>query len=361
MNSIVVVGVAIRTALGDLTATWNGLMANRCGLTSHQFPGFECRPMGLIADLSGDIGTSERLQALCAGLWAETPELPANTTLFCATTKGAVDELLLAPKGPWSGQPWQIGDYLAKLFGCRGHHLVSGACASGTLAIIQGAMALSRGDCEAAVVVGVDLISRFVLGGFAGLQALSPTGCSPFDRNRDGLSLGEGAGLMMLTTRKTAACHNWPVLAELAGYGVTCDATHITAPCRNASGLLAALRQATADGKLAVGGINAHGTGTPYNDAMELLAFSTSWETPPPVHSVKGAIGHCLGAAGVIEAVLAIMSLQHRVLPPTVGLRLPEDGAVRLSGKKTLALQGNSVLSCNSGFGGINAAVLFKP
>jgi hypothetical protein len=361
MKQIVVVMTEMQTALGDQEATWQGLLAGRSGLQPYSVAGpTESWPVGMIADLPSAFGTGTRLQALLAKLLRHLPCLPAGTGLFCATTKGAIDELLATPVGPWPGQSAELGASLARQLGLtHGHQTVSGACASGTVAIIQAAMRLANGECTAALVVGVDLLSRFVLGGFASLQALAATGCRPFDIDRNGLSLGEGGGWLLLTTAEEAARQQWPILASLVGSGLSCDATHITAPCRQASGLIRALQQATADGKQPVGGVNAHGTGTSYNDAMELLAFSRVWDKPPPIHSVKGAIGHCLGAAGVIEATLAIRSLQKGFLPPTVGLQRAESDAVPMSGTGPLALTHPSVLSCNSGFGGINAAVLF--
>lgn len=361
METIVVVKTEILSALGDLIATWQGLVANRHGFTRFQPEGESGSwPVGMVDDLSPELGDNDRLQAMLAKLLVGLPSLPPRTSLLCATTKGAVDELLAPENDSRPGQPWEIAKEIADRLGItHEYQTVSGACASGTLAIIQAAMRLRSNECDVALVVGIDLLSRFVLGGFASLQALSPTGCKPFDVKRDGLTLGEGGGWMLMTTKTVAEKNKWPVIAELTGFGSTCDATHITAPCRNASGLIATLKQVTADGTVPVGGINAHGTGTSFNDAMELLAFTKTWSSPPPICSVKGAIGHCLGAAGVIEAAVAIKSLQTGVLPPTVGLINVDNDNITASGKESLPLLHNSVISCNSGFGGINAAVLF--
>ncbi|HET98228.1 MAG TPA: beta-ketoacyl synthase [Desulfurivibrio alkaliphilus] len=362
MSTIVVSMTGVETALGNGEATWQGLLAGRSGLRTDPRAGLsDSRPVGMVAELPAPIGTDKRLRALLDRLLATIPILPPQTALFCATTKGAVDELLDGP-GPWPGQPQTLSGYLGRQLGLGGsdHLVTSGACASGTIAVMQAATRLQAGACPAALVIGVDLLSRFVLEGFASLQALSANGCRPFDAARDGLSLGEGGGWILLTTAAEAANRQWPILAQLAGFGISCDASHITAPCRHASGLIRTLQQATANGRKKVGGINAHGTGTSYNDAMELLAFSRVWESPPPVHSVKGAIGHCLGAAGVIEAAIAVRSLTEGVLPPTVGLRQGENAAIPMHGNTPLPLTAPSIISCNSGFGGINAALLFS-
>lgn len=360
MNRVITVAYDILTSLGDLDATWSGLFSCQSGLVSQKIDGFDHKwPLGIIDGLHETIGSNQRLEIIFDRLFQTIPDLPANTSLLCATTKGAVDELLDC-RNPYSGQPWHIAGQLSERLNItRESHTISAACASGTIAIIQGAMRIASGECENVLVVGIDLISRFVLSGFASLKALSLKGCRPFDAGRDGLSLGEGAGWILLSSEDNVSWAPGSMTSQVAGWGVSCDATHITAPCREASGLITALQQTTEDGKLSVGGINAHGTGTSYNDTMELRAFSTVWDKPPPVHSVKGAIGHCLGAAGIIEAIIAIMSLQKGVLPPTVGFRTSDNDSVILNGSESLPLQCNSVLSCNSGFGGVNAAILF--
>ncbi|MCK4839886.1 MAG: beta-ketoacyl synthase, partial [Desulfobulbaceae bacterium] len=133
---------------------------------------------------------------------------------------------------------------------------------------------------------------------------------------------------------------------------------HITAPCREASGLLRALDCCTDGGSHPVGAINAHGTGTRFNDAMEIKAFRQLFAGNVPLHSIKGAIGHCLGAAGVIEAAVAIKSLAAGQIPPTVGLEEPDKELANLAGDTMFDLIHPSIISCNSGFGGINAAVM---
>jgi 3-oxoacyl-(acyl-carrier-protein) synthase len=168
---------------------------------------------------------------------------------------------------------------------------------------------------------------------------------------------------MLLCATEEAHKRNWPILAQITGWGAACDAVHITAPDREASGLIAAIKKATDNCCRQVGAINAHGTGTRHNDAMEIFAFTTLWgRNNPPFHSVKGAIGHCLGAAGVIEAVLSVESLNKGLIPPSVGLTIPEPGIGHVTGQKPLALDHPSILSCNSGFGGINTSILItKP
>ncbi len=358
MKNVVIVDGEILTPLGDLMNTWEGLNSGKSGLGLREFPTMTGRwPLGVIEALDENFGSWSRLQSMLDLLLARLPQLPENTQLFCATTKGAVDELIHNPNAGY-GQPWQVADYIAKKTGIKGKATtVSGACASGTIAVIQGAMRINAGECDHAFIIGYDLLAKFVLSGFDSLKALSPTAAKPFDRHRTGLSLGEGAGWLLLSAEDKAAPQN-KTMARLDCWSISCDATHITAPCRKASGLILALDKILSEGSKPIGGVNAHGTGTVYNDAMELLAFGQKCTSGTPVCSVKGALGHSLAAAGIVEVLLTVLSLQHGILPPTVGLEFTEESVCELSGEKALSLLHPSILTCNSGFGGINAAIL---
>lgn len=364
MSEPCIVSCRILTALGNLTETWNNLFNLQTGLKLLAIDGFKERcNVGLIESLEGKIGSYPRLTSLMDQGLASGFELLANdqpiADCIVTTTKGAADELINPSPAAWQGQPWQIGEMVKKHLPCNGSpRVVSAACASGTIGLIQAAIQIEKKISTAVVVVGIEIISRFVVAGFDSLQALSPDRCRPFDRDRDGLSLGEGIGIILVTSKELATRNGWPILARISGWGASCDAIHITAPCRKGSGLRRVLLEATDGGKVMVGGINAHGTGTRYNDAMELSAMRSIWKTIPPVHSVKGAIGHCLGAAGVIEASIGIMSLQEKQIPPTVGYKIGEDDDLAISGSKPLPLKSSSILSCNAGFGGINAGIL---
>ncbi len=360
MKRVVIAAVAALTALGDLDQTWLGLLAGRSGLAAGRLPSpLDRYPVGVVPGLSGAWGRASRQENLYRQLLGKIPELEPETGLVLATTKGGVDELLDGASGPWPGQPWDLAAEIAAFAGLRGEvATVSGACASGTIALIRAAQTIRAGTGPAAVLVlGLDLLSVFVTSGFARLHALTPDKCRPFDRNRDGLALGEGGGAVLVTSAAAARQKNWPVLAEIDGWGVSGDAGHITAPCREASGLLRVLSLSTAQGRKVVGAVNAHGTGTRFNDAMEIKGFKLGLPAGTPYHSVKGGIGHTLGAAGVIEAAIGVRCLASGIIPPTVGLDEAEAESGRVSGREPLELLYPSLLSCNSGFGGINAAV----
>lgn len=359
MSEVVIVSASAQTALGDLDNTWQGLINNRSGLEKNVLPGSLGRwPVGLVPVINGPLGSATRLSSLTRKLLAGIHEIPGDSDLVVSTTKGAPDELFNDGE-EWSGQPWEMAHEIAEISGIKGDiSTVSAACASGTIAVIQAAQKIKHSSrVKNCLVVGLDLVSVFVNSGFAKLHALSKDPSCPFDKNRTGLSLGEGGGAILLSDEDEALARSWPVLARVSGWGVSCDAGHITAPCREASGLIRAIQTAM-NGRGLPGAVNAHGTGTSYNDAMEMVAFRELWQNKVPFHSVKGGIGHCLGAAGVIEAAVAVRSLQAGKIPPTVGLTYPEAGAEDICGDRVQELLNPSILSTNSGFGGINAALL---
>ena len=213
------------------------------------------------------------------------------------------------------------------------------------------------------LVCGLDLVSEFVFSGFSALHALSSTACRPFDVSRDGLLLGEGAACLLLMSERRMQQEKRRSLGRIAGWGIASDAHHVTAPSRTAEGLILAVRQAMNRAKVTpadVAAVNAHGTGSVYNDAMELVALHTIFDPLPPFHSVKGALGHTMGACGALEAIVGLCSLQHQRIPPTTGLQTPEprgDGRIRAEAQ---AISGDYLLTSNSGFGGINAAIVLQ-
>jgi 3-oxoacyl-[acyl-carrier-protein] synthase II len=241
---------------------------------------------------------------------------------------------------------------------------INAACASSTVAVARASSLIAAGKSEAVLVVCLDLVSEFVFSGFSALQALTPTVCRPFDRNRDGLTLGEGGAALLLMSRERARREGRPELGIVAGWGAANDATHITAPARDGCGLIQSVRQALRRAGIAkesIAAISAHGTATVYNDQMELTAFRTLFgERAIPMHSVKGSIGHTLGAAGGIEVALGLRCLHAGRLPPTVGMLEPEEAGEGFLSRSAQPIQGSYLLSTNSGFGGVNAALILR-
>lgn len=238
---------------------------------------------------------------------------------------------------------------------------VSAACISGLLAIQQGAALIRRGAADLVFVVGVDLVSHFVLNGFAALKSLDPAGCRPFDRDRAGLTLGEGAGAIAL-----ARSDLLPAAAvRVTGWGTSNDANHLTGPSRDGSGLALAIRRALAKAGLApevIDYINAHGTGTLFNDNMESLALRAVFgERVPPFSAHKGMLGHTLGAAGVLETILCLIAARAHRLPGTPRLQNRDPAAPdSLIPTPRPATRLRRILKVNCGFGGTNGALVLE-
>ena len=244
---------------------------------------------------------------------------------------------------------------------------VSAACASGTAAIAAAAACIRRGESDLMLAGGVDALSRFVVSGFWLLRALSSTQVRPFDRRRDGLALGEGAGLLVLEERDRARARQAPILAEVLGAGTAADAYHMTGPSPRGDGVLRAMSAALADARRTPGDVDfvsAHGTGTPFNDRMETLALKRllgARAPSVPIDSIKPVIGHTLGAAGALEAILCVRVLQEGTIPPTINYGEPDPECdldyVPGAARRQLV---RCALSTSSAFAGHNAALLLE-
>ena len=283
--------------------------------------------------------------------------LTGERTLFIlSTTKGNID---LLEKNPENKRLylWDTARLLQKYFSFRNEPLViSDACISGVQALITGARLIGAGLYDTCVINGTDIISEFVLSGFNSFKSLSTGPCRPFDKTRDGLSLGEGSGTIILTS--------YPSSGEsrkiLAGEGFsTNDANHISGPSRTGEGLFSAITRTLKKNPFNVDFISAHGTATPYNDEMESIAITRAGLKEVSVNSFKGYWGHTLGAAGVIESIMSIYSIRNSILFNTLGFREPGVSnplnILSTSVKKEI----NNCLKIASGFGGCNAAIMF--
>jgi 3-oxoacyl-[acyl-carrier-protein] synthase II len=237
------------------------------------------------------------------------------------------------------------------------------ACASGTHAVALAAEWVRSGQADVVLAGGTDLLCRFVVAGFNCLRATADV-ARPFDVARRGLVLGEGAAMLVVEDAVHAIRRGAKALACIAGAGAAADAVHMTAPDREGAGAARAMVAALADAGLApgaVGFVSAHGTGTPYNDAMEAAAIGTVFGPGRvPVDSIKGAIGHTLGAAGAFEALLCVKVLAEGCIPPTVGLAEvdPACAALDLVAGTPRVRDIDVALSTSSGFAGANAALV---
>ena len=240
----------------------------------------------------------------------------------------------------------------------------STACSSGALALAAAAEMIAHGEADIVLAGGADSLCRLTLNGFGSLLLLDPHGCRPFDADRAGISIGEGAGMLVLEAAEVAAARGATVLAELTGWGASCDAYHATAPSPDGAGALAAMRQAVERAGIEpahIQYVNAHGTGTRDNDRMEGRALrQLLGDRLPAVSSTKGFFGHTLGASGAIEAVVSVLALQHQALPPNArcGTPDPEIGVEPVRAYQPATLR--HVLSNSFGFGGNNVALVFS-
>ncbi len=241
---------------------------------------------------------------------------------------------------------------------------ISNACSSGAQALATASELLETGAVDAVVAGGVDALCRLTLNGFASLLAMDAQGCRPFDRNRAGMSLGEGAAFCVLERVADARARGADAPVLLAGFANTCDAYHATAPEPEGRGAEAAMRGALAHAGLepgAVDYVNAHGTGTKENDSAEGRALARLFGARvPPVSSVKGVFGHTLGAAGAIEAVCCALAMTRGFLPGTVGLEEPDPGCAIEPLRASVAARPRVVLSNSFGFGGNNTVLVFR-
>lgn len=237
--------------------------------------------------------------------------------------------------------------------------VVSNACISGALAMIMGKRLLESGRYRHAVVIGADRLSDFVIAGFGSFQALSHSFCRPFDRDRDGLNLGEAAACMILSVDNNAG----DASAILSGGGLSNDANHLSGPSRTGAELAAAIEDALGEARIApedIDMIAAHGTATRYNDEMEAKALALAHVDHAPLHSLKSHLGHTLGAAGILESVVACMAMERGVQVPSLGYACcGVPAAIRVSTEGS-ALQADHLLKTASGFGGCNAALVWS-
>lgn len=390
---VVVTGVGCTSALGTtVDATWAAACAGRRGIAELRlFPTASHRTsiaasVELAEPTPAERGWARAERFAMVAAREATAGIAANALrtrragVFFGSSTGALFEgerllaELLARRQP-SVRPIAAiqndgpGTSIARALGVRGPVVTfSTACTSANVALGAALDALRSGEVEVAIAGGADELCEITYAGFNSLRACDPQPSRPFRASRAGLSMGEGAGVLLLETLAHAEARGARVLAELAGAGRSCDAHHVSAPAPDGSGAAAAIRQALGDaGAWAeqVTFVNAHGTGTPHNDDAESKAMAAVFgarSAQLPLTSTKSLVGHLLGAAGGIEAVLTTLSIVHRLLPPTAGDE-PIDAALGLdvvTGSARALPEHNLGLSTNLAFGGNNAVVLLR-
>jgi 3-oxoacyl-[acyl-carrier-protein] synthase II len=408
---IVVTGMGALTALGlDVATSWEGLVAGRSGvgpitqfdpsrLTTRiaaEVKGFDASS---VLDRKEQRHNDRYVQfALVAARQAmDQAGLPAHldgeaaerTGVIVGTGIGGIrtladQVLLMGERGPDRMSPFLIpmaisnlaAGVIAIVFGPQGPNFgVVSACATGGHAIGEAFEVIRRGDADVMLAGGSEAtMHESLVGGFAAMRALStrndePERASrPFDRGRDGFVIGEGCGIVVLESLDHARARGVEPLAEVVGYGATADASHITLPVAGGAGAVRAIRRALEKAHLSVDDVamvNAHATSTPEGDPRELEAMHTLFGERAGQVSItanKSMIGHTLGAAGAIEAIATIMSVRTGIVPPTINLEDPDEGAagLDLTPGKARRREIEVAVSNSFGFGGQNSAVVFR-
>jgi 3-oxoacyl-[acyl-carrier-protein] synthase II len=375
-----ITGCGIVSPLGTgVAAFWDGLVAGRSAVAPiRRFPATDLAPNAAaeVADPSFDDPDRAGAFALDAAREALADARldvgavgPARVGVALGTTLGGMQLferwIATGDAGGLARVPYYApATRVARAVGCRGPVVTAQlACASSTHALALAADWVRTGRAEVVLAGGTDLLCRFVVAGFNCLKATADR-ARPFDAARRGLVLGEGAAMVVVEEAEHAARRGARVHGHILGVGAAGDATHMTAPDREGRGAARAMEAALADAGLAPGAVDfvsAHGTGTPYNDAMEAVAIGRVFGPGRvPVNSIKGAIGHTLGAAGAFEAVMCLRVLGEGTIPPTAGLEKVDPACAGIDlVHGTARTQPTSVaVSTSSGFAGANAALV---
>lgn len=407
-HRVVVTGLGALTPLGtDAQSSWDGMVKGDSGIkpiTSFNTEGYPVRFGGQVPDF--DVGQflppkeARRMDGfiqhgLVAGIQAvEDAGLePDSLTLdrigvAIGSGIGGIKTIetchdVLLEKGPQKVSPFfvpsciinMVAGHLSIKYGFQGPNIaVTTACTTGTHNIGLAARMIAYGDADVMVAGGAEKATApTTMAGFASMKALSgrnedPAAASrPWDKDRDGFVLSDGAAVIVLESLDHARARGANIYCELVGFGMSADASHMTSPAQNGGGAARSMRVALADAELpvtAVDYINAHGTSTPLGDVAETEAIKTVFghhASTLCVSSTKSMIGHALGAAGAIEAVISILALQNDIAPPTINLENPDEGCdLNYVAQNAQARDINVVLSNSFGFGGTNGTVIFK-
>lgn len=405
---VVVTGTGLVTPLGTGTAqTWEGLCSGRSGIG--RISRFDCSefPVQIAAEVSDfdaeKYFDKKRLRHL--DLFVQYALVAANMAMEDAgltidagnaSSVGVVtgcgmgglptiesSHSILLEKGPKRITPFLIpmiipnmaSGHISIETGAKGPNLaISTACAAGSHAVGEAFNLIRYGHCDAAITGGCEaVVSQLAVAGFSAMKALSqrnddPARASrPFDRDRDGFIIGEGAGMLVMEELSQAVRRNARIYAEIVGFGLTGDAFHMAAPPENGEGAARCMAMALKDAKMQpeeVGYINAHGTSTPLNDRCETLAIKRvfgDWARKLAISSTKSMTGHLLGGAGGIEAVFTSLALHHQIMPPTINQENPDpDCDLDYVPNQCRRASFRAALSNSFGFGGTNAVLAFR-
>jgi len=388
VRPVAVTGLGVVSPFGTgVKAYWNGLSAGVCAIrpaTLVDTEGFRCR---IAAEVPDGIGGSprrsraDRLALAAAREALEDAGLSRDERVEAALVVGAVGGGMLEAEAwywerfrgrrpasrlaPAATLPFAHVEALGNALGLEGpRETLVTACSSGAASLALAADLIADGVVTAALAGGVDALTRVCFMGFNALKLLSAEPCRPFDRDRRGMSIGEGAAFVVLEDLERARARDVRIYAALAGHGMTTDAYHVTSPHPEGEGMVRAMKAALARGRIApaaVGYANAHGTATPQNDRIEARAIREVFGAERLlISSTKSMIGHTMAAAGALEAVATVLTLVHEVVPPTAGLDTPDpDVAFDCVPRVAREAAVEYAISNSFGFGGQNVTLLF--
>jgi 3-oxoacyl-[acyl-carrier-protein] synthase II len=405
---VVVTGVGLVCALGIGTEeSWKNLLAGVSGvacITSFDTSGFDCRIAGEVKNFD-PFQWIEKKELKKMGRFIQLALAGADFAVRMANWKRELSDLdevgvyvssgiggfdiierehgKLLNGGPGKISPFFIPSAIVNLasghisirYGARGPNSATAtACSASAHAIGDSFKIIERGAAEMMICGGTEAtITPMGVGGFSSMKALStrnddPSHASrPFDAQRDGFVVGEGAGILILESLEHAQKRDAPILAEIVGYGMSGDAYHITQPAGNGDGAFRVMRAALKDAKLTpedIGYVNAHGTSTPLGDCLETIALKRVFgerAKQVPVSSTKSMTGHLLGGAGGLEAGISVLALRDQILPPTINQETPDPACdLDYVPNKARKTSFEYALSNSFGFGGTNAALIFK-
>ena len=383
---MVVTGLGVVSPAGTgLTDFWTGLRTPPADRRERRVEGFD--PLGWLAprearhhDRFSQFAIAAADMAIEHAGGLPTVE-PLRAGVSIGTGLGGLGSLeqqvgVLAARGPGRVSPYTIpmlmpnaaAAAVALRHGLQGPcEALATACAAGTHSVASGYRLVADGRCDVVLAGGAEAsMTPTTVAAFTTMTALSPSGCSrPFDLDRDGFCISEGAAVLVLEERSAALARGAVILAEIVGAAATCDAHHLTAPSPGGAGAAACMRLALEDARLAAGDVrhvNAHGTSTPMNDEAEAAALRTVFgPAAVSVTSIKGVTGHGFGAAGALEAAAVILSFGHCELPPTMGTR-DVDPAFELDLVLTpRPWEPGPTVSNSFGFGGHNGSLVLAP
>lgn len=343
--------------------TWQAILDKKTAFSDcHRFSKgkFKTTTAGIAPDAEEN-GIANIPKVFADYLATAASKMPDDTEVFLASTIGLIDYWNNSENRCTSDM---LLEYILKKFHKNNGRVVSAACASVNTAFASVNNLIRRKRLDSAMVVGTDYVSEFIFSGFSTLRAMASNKVSPYDINRDGLLLGDSASIVSICSEKKARELGKTIQGKIVGTGYTCDAYHITAPIPSGDALIRAIQNALDMAGLQpqdVGAVIGHGTGTVYNDAMELNALHHFYgDVGIPLMSVKANAGHTLAGAGLLQMCIALKMLETRVVPAQTGLVTPEPMAVNYVSSEQRKLNIPRIMCMNSGFGGLNAVVIVE-